>query len=172
MHIQDTVSRLLILIILFFAIGLFVIGLFAPLMTLKKGFFYIYLSGQPVSIVYGLWQFLLEENYILFFLIFGFTVVFPLFKFYMLFKICLPGNQRYEKSRRIIRQLSHISKWSMLDVFVVAILIVAVKIRSIAKVEVHYGLYFFTISILITMVLTYLVANPGKRHSKTAASTD
>lgn len=169
---QDSLSRFFFLIVLLLAIGLFLVGLFAPLMTLKKGLFYIYFSGEPVSIVYGLWQFLLERHYILFLLVLGFTVIFPLFKFYILFKICLLRNQVSEKSKRIIRQLSHISKWSMLDVFIVAILIVAVKIRSIAKVEVHYGLYVFSLSILITMVLTYLVAYPRSSRSKAAAIND
>ena len=45
-------------------------------------------------------------------------------------------------------------KWSMLDVFVVAILVVAVKLGAIAHVEMRYGLYAFAGSVLITMFIT------------------
>jgi len=154
--------RYLVLFVLLVAFVMYGVGIFAPLMTVKKGIFFIYVSGQPVSIIFGLWQFLLEGEYILFLLIAVFTIVFPVFKFYILFTLCRRKHRNSEKYRQLISKLSHISKWSMLDVFVVAVIIVAVKIKSIAKVEVHYGLYIFSISILITMALTYLISKPKK----------
>jgi paraquat-inducible protein A len=45
-------------------------------------------------------------------------------------------------------------KWSMLDVFVVAVLVVAVKLGAIADVDMRYGLYAFAASVLLTMYIT------------------
>ena len=42
----------------------------------------------------------------------------------------------------------------MLDVFVVAVLVVAVKLGAIADVEMRYGLYAFATSVLLTMFIT------------------
>ena len=42
----------------------------------------------------------------------------------------------------------------MLDVFVVAILIVAVKLGYIFDVQVHIGLYAFSVAVLLTMYIT------------------
>ena len=160
MHAVTSVKRpYLILLLLLCTLVLYFVGIFAPLMTVKKGFFFIYVSGKPVSIVSGLWQFLVEGNYILFVLIFVFTLSFPLFKFYILFKLCIYSNKNMYKTQALARRLAHVGKWSMLDVFVVAVLIVAVKIRSIAKVEVHYGLYVFATAILLSMLLTYVLAH-------------
>lgn len=46
----------------------------------------------------------------------------------------------------------------MLDVFVVAVLIVAVKLGAIADVEKHIGLYFYAASAVLIMYLTNKVA--------------
>lgn len=45
-------------------------------------------------------------------------------------------------------------RWAMLDVFVVAILIVTVKLGAIASVEVHPGLYVFGAAVLLIMIIT------------------
>jgi paraquat-inducible protein A len=41
----------------------------------------------------------------------------------------------------------------------VAVLVVAVKLGAIASVEMHYGLYAFAGSVLLTMYVTGRVAN-------------
>ena len=50
-------------------------------------------------------------------------------------------------------------RWSMLDVLVVAVLIVAVKLGPIASIEVHYGLYVFGIAVLLIMYITNRVVS-------------
>ncbi len=42
----------------------------------------------------------------------------------------------------------------MLDVFVVAILLVTVKLGYIASVELHFGIYAFATAILLTIFIT------------------
>lgn len=45
-------------------------------------------------------------------------------------------------------------RWAMLDVLVVAILIVAVKLGTIASLKIHYGLYVFGTAVLLIMLIT------------------
>jgi paraquat-inducible protein A len=45
------------------------------------------------------------------------------------------------------------SKWSMLDVFVVALLVVSVKLGSLAQAHVELGIYAFAASVVLTMLL-------------------
>ena len=42
----------------------------------------------------------------------------------------------------------------MLDVFVVAVLVAAVKLGAVADVEMRFGLYAFAASVLLTMFIT------------------
>ena len=46
----------------------------------------------------------------------------------------------------------------MLDVFVVAILVVTVKLGAIASITVHFGIYLFTLAVLASMLLTHKIA--------------
>ncbi len=165
-------KRLLVFFILLLALGLYIFGVFAPLMTVKKAILFIPISGKSASIADGLWQFLLDGSYVLFLIIFVFTIIFPLFKFYVLFSLCRSNKKDRAKTQHTLQRLASISKWSMLDVFVVAILIVAVKIRSLLKVEVHYGLYVFSISIIMTMLLTYFLAHPKKTANNHAENSE
>ncbi|MBL6999233.1 MAG: paraquat-inducible protein A, partial [Gammaproteobacteria bacterium] len=52
----------------------------------------------------------------------------------------------------------------MLDVMVVAILIVTVKLGTIASVEIHYGLYLFAAAVLLIMFITQRVVTLINRH--------
>jgi paraquat-inducible protein A len=62
----------------------------------------------------------------------------------------------------------------MLDVFVVATLVVSVKLGSLAQVEVHYGLYAFAASVLLTMAANQWVlalARSPRTADRSAAET-
>jgi paraquat-inducible protein A len=59
--------------------------------------------------------------------------------------------------------LSHYGKWSMLDVFVVALLLVIVKLGVLATVEVHYGIYMYAAAGLLIMLCTTIINNIAKQ---------
>jgi paraquat-inducible protein A len=42
----------------------------------------------------------------------------------------------------------------MLDVFVVAVLIVTVKLGALADIEIEPGMYFFTAAVVLLMLIT------------------
>jgi len=59
-------------------------------------------------------------------------------------------------------------KWSMLDVFVVAVLVVSVKLGAIASVEMRYGLYAFAAAVILTMYVTARVVSLVNRSGNEA----
>jgi paraquat-inducible protein A len=85
-----------------------------------------------------------------------FSIVFPVAKLAALSVIWfvrLPQQQR----ARLLHRLELLGKWSMLDVFVVAILIVLVKLGPLAKVEPRAGVYVFAAAIACSMLTTMYV---------------
>ena len=126
------------------------IGLVAPIITLEK----FLLIENTFSVFSGVIQLLKEGQWFLFFVITCFSILLPVLKLAVLY--LLVGN-RLSGTKRLHRYLHwmHLyGKWSMLDVFVVAILVVAVKLGAIANVEMRYGLYAFAASVLVTMFVT------------------
>jgi paraquat-inducible protein A len=63
-----------------------------------------------------------------------------------------------------VHWLGVLGKWSMLDVFVVAITIVITKISSFAKAEARLGLYFFGASIMLAMLATGWIERIMKKN--------
>jgi len=145
-------DKILINLLLILAAVVFAIGIWAPILTLKKLIF----MSNTFSVISGISQLLDDRQYGLFVLIAGFTLLLPVVKMVVLFA-ALNGRHNLESRRRYVDWLSVLGKWSMLDVFVVAVLIASVKLGSIAKIEVHYGLYVFAAAVLMMMVSTHLI---------------
>jgi len=148
----DKFNKSLINVMLILATVVFAIGVWAPILTLKKLIF----VKSTFSVLSGIVQLFSEGQYGLFVLITGFTLLLPAVKMIVLFT-ALNGKRELEWQRRYVGWLSLLGKWSMLDVFVVAILIASVKLGSIASIEIHYGLYLFAASVLMMMVSTHLI---------------
>ncbi len=81
-------------------------------------------------------------------------MVLPIIKLGVLFRLLGSRASSSETLHRYLRLMHQYGKWSMLDVFVVALLVVAVKLGAVASVETHYGLYAFGAAVLLTMVIT------------------
>jgi paraquat-inducible protein A len=130
---------------------LLAIGVFSPLMTLNK----FYLFENQVSLFSALADLTGQGEWLLFLVIFVFSIIFPMIKILFLFLVLNTGVKGKPGYRRFMHVLASIGKWSMLDVFVVALLLVSVKLGVLANVHIHYGVYVFGISVLLTMLLTH-----------------
>jgi paraquat-inducible protein A len=126
------------------------VGVFAPVMTFKKLIFYT----NTFSIYSGLVTLFREAEYILFLIIFVFTILFPLAKIILLFLIHYRQSWSQESRNKILHTLSLISKWSMLDVFIVAMLVVIVRLGITGKVEVEWGIYVFAAAVILSTLAT------------------
>lgn len=151
------VRRLRLLVWLAYA--LLATGLVAPVITLEK---FVFIENT-FSVVTGIYQLLREGRWFLFVIIGGFSVLLPVLKLYVLQRLLGRHCHNAARLRHYLHWMHLYGKWSMLDVFIVAVLVVAVKLGAIAQVEMRYGLYAFAASVLLTMYVTARVVVLAER---------
>ena len=78
----------------------------------------------------------------------------PLLKLWVLFRLTASNPIPAPRLERILGLMHTYGRWAMLDVMVVAILVVTVKLGTIASLQIHYGLYVFGAAVLLMMILT------------------
>jgi len=139
---------------LLLATVLFIAGCFSPLFTLSKFFIF----NNTVSLFSAMQSLWLEHYYALFLLLMSFSVALPLIKLCLLFYLNHTSRISQGKHKKLIAVLELIGKWSMLDVFVVAVILVAVKLGPMANVAVHYGVYLFSAAVLLMMLLSRFIS--------------
>ena len=136
---------------------LLLIGLSLPLLYTQKVFWkstYSVWDG-----VVSLWE---QGEHELALVIFFFSIAFPIFKLAALLVIWfVPLAERHRAS--LLHWLGLLGKWSMLDVFIVAILIVLVKLGPLVKVEPRIGVYVFAAAIACSMLSAMLVDRLARR---------
>ena len=137
------------------------IGLVAPIITLSK----FVLIQNTFSVLSGVLELAREGQVFLFLVITGFSVVLPILKLWVLYRLVSKNAVPKEKVKKQLHWMHEYGKWSMLDVFVVAVLVVAVKLEAIADVEMRFGLYAFAASALLTMYITSRIVGLTN-HSK------
>lgn len=126
-----------------------VLGLFAPMLTIEK----FIVVENTFSVVSGIIELLEEGQWLLFVLLAAFSIGLPLLKLFVLYRLVASTATAAHYQRHLARMHDY-GKWSMLDVFVVAVLVVALKLGYIFDVQVHIGLYAFAVAILLTMYIT------------------
>ena len=124
-------------------------GLFLPVITLEELVFWKHTFSVLTGIV-SLWT---EGYYILGLVVLLFSVIFPILKLVMLFSLWF-RNLTAQQRQSYVHWLAIMGKWSMLDVFVVAITIVVAKISNFANAQARMGIYFFGISIVLAILAT------------------
>lgn len=136
------------------SLGLLAYGLQAPILTLEKFYFF----SNTVSLLSALQQLAQQAEWGLFVLVGVFSVVFPIAKSVALLLVWNFDPSHGERHKRHLRWLAIYGKWSMLDVFVVALLVVSVKLGSLAQAHVEVGVYAFAASVILTMLLSAWIA--------------
>ena len=133
-------------------------GLVLPTVTLRELIFW----KHTFSILSGIQNLYLEKYYFLAIVIFIFSIVFPLGKLATLAIIWYKRISE-EKRHQYIHWLGVLGKWSMLDVFVVAVTIVLTKASGLIEAEPHIGIYIFALAILFSMIATMRIDALNKR---------
>ncbi len=155
---------------------LLITGMVSPIITLEKLIF----IENTFSVVSGVIQLFGEGQYFLFLVISIFSIGLPLIKLVILYLLLSAATARRHRFDRLLELMHDYGKWSMLDVFVVAILVVAVKLGALADVQMRYGLYAFAAGVLLTMYVTARVVGlsdlvlqqtPGEEVEDAASSS-
>lgn len=151
--------------ILLFAIGSLIsliYGLINPILmvTIHKEVEYlgdVILSFESKGILGSIYKLFESNEYAVGGAILLFSVIIPLSKILVLIFTLLFRDFKFANS--LINFFKHLGKWSMLDVFVVAILLVYLTSNSgeISHAEIQIGLYYFLIYVILSMITTIKV---------------
>ena len=133
-------------------------GLSMPVMKVEKAYFwekdYTLITGAQ-----GLWE---KGEYFLASILLAFSGVVPVIKLLLLGALLiLPMRPRARA--RLVDIVDAVGRWSMLDVFVVALFIVLAKSTFIATAEPATGLYLFCAAIVLSMLLSLEMRRLSKR---------
>ncbi|MFN0006261.1 MAG: paraquat-inducible protein A [Planctomycetota bacterium] len=139
---------------------LLALGLCLPLMHVEKMLFW----ENSYSVVTGVFGLAQDGQYVLATVVFFWSVVFPIAKLALLYWLWF-GRAGANQRASVLAWLDKLGKWSMLDVYIVAVLIVAVKLGPLAEVTVEPGLYVFGAAVLLSMIVGARIARLA-RHAR------
>ncbi len=157
-------------------------GWFMPVMTVRT----LFVFYDEVSIVEGALRMIESGDYLLVAIILTFTIAFPVCKLGLAFLVWrrldfhapadsapseskrgeMTGDEQEKgKLKRALRWVELFSKWSMLDVFVVALVVVIVKISLVSDVTIHTGLYVFCAAVMLSMFAVWRISYLAHRSA-------
>jgi paraquat-inducible protein A len=142
---------------------LFMVAWFMPIMTISKFWFW-----KDTASIWDTVALLWKEDEIFIFLIVGvFSMLFPAVKLLVAGWVWARVDAGSAAGARSVGLLEILGKWSMVDVFVVALVVVAVKVSLVTNVTVHSGIYMFTGAALFSILLLVWIGR-RLRGSRTA----
>lgn len=147
-----------------------------PVMTVRT----LLVFYDEVSIIEGALRLIESGDYLLVAIILTFTIVFPVCKLGLAFLVwrrldfqAPTDGARAESGQdeglqqgelgRALRWVELFSKWSMLDVFVVALVVVIVKMSLVSDVTIHAGLYVFCVAVMLSMFAVWRITHLAHR---------
>jgi uncharacterized paraquat-inducible protein A len=137
------------------SIVFFVLGLSCPILSTKQQVLGIVLEYEEIKLFDSVRLFYKEKDYFLASVIFVFTFIFPVIKYIDLIVKSLSINLIHKKLSVILQQLD---KWSMLDVFLVALLLLNFKMDSnIIVMKLKTGTTFIALSVILRMISIYFI---------------
>ncbi len=161
-------KRFLLLSLISLSIIALITGWFAPILEITA-YQDIPLLGNTIfqyeskSIVTTLMKMFENQQYGIAGIILLFTVITPIIKTLLLLTISF--QEKLHLSSKRIGFLSNIGKWSMLDVFVVAIVVTYFSMKASGQTDANLqiGVYYFSIYVILSMICTYIVSFKPKQ---------
>jgi len=144
--------RMTSLVLTILAAGLYAAGLVLPMATITTKFLPFVDKTESYNLLQTIRNLFRDHDYVLGVIIVLFTLVFPVTKFFSLF-MGLWGRWRSDNSR-VYRWMKATGRWSFLDVFVVAILVVMLRVETMAGefgMKPDPGIYCFGASVLLAI---------------------
>jgi len=151
-----------IVLMLLASMGLFIAGIFLPFTSVTK----LWLFESQVSVYRGLIVLWHAGEIFLFLILFVFTICFPFVKINSMLTLWLYPRLDGEHAQRMYHFVSDLGKWSMLDVFVMAILVLTVKSSGIASIQVGSGFFLFFASVMLTQLASLWTGKLVSRFGK------
>ena len=157
--------RLILLSIVLAGVAAFIPGILLPMMTVQK----LVLVKNTFTVLSGIGALLADKTFGLGLLLLGFSVIFPLGKYavmaaYLYYYPPIPAALAHWQ-----HWLGKIGKFSMLDVFVVAQMLMILKLGWLVEVQIHSGIYWFSAAVLFSLVAGIAIEYDLKARLATSA---
>jgi paraquat-inducible protein A len=128
-----------------------------PLMHVEEWLFW----DREYSIVSGTWELFAAGEVFLSLAVLVFVIVLPFVSFVTLMVLSIvpftPPGRRLDSRHHLLDLLRAINKWSMFDVFALAVLVVITKIGGLASVEPRLGLWLFVSGALVSIYVSWKI---------------
>ena len=122
-----------------------------PIMTVK-----MLGDGEPNTILSGCQHLIHAGMWSLAFLIFFASVLVPILKIvglsYLVWSVHRRSTWRPRERTKLYRVVEAVGRWSMIDVFVIAVLVALVQLQALASIEPGAGATFFAAVVVLTMM--------------------
>ncbi len=110
----------------------------------------------PSTIMEGIEHFIQEGTYFIGFLIFFASILVPVSKLIGITLILISIQRNWKTSLRqkaiMLRVIRFIGRWSMLDIFVIAIMVALVNLGALTTIEAAPAATFFAMVVILTML--------------------
>jgi paraquat-inducible protein A len=132
-------------VILLASFAALVAGLLLPAITIRSMFI-----GRDFSLLDSVVAFGEQGDWFLFIVTFVFTIVFPLFKTVTGLALWFVIDATGSFARPVLGWLAALSKWSMLDVFIIALIVLVADGRLLSSADIRIGAVAFSAAVLVS----------------------
>lgn len=122
-----------------------ILGLVLPAITIRSMFL-----STDFSLLESVWKFLESGDWFLFVITFVFSVVFPIVKILTGLALWYFLDATGAYARPVIGWLATLSKWSMLDVFIIALIVLVADGRLLSSADIQIGAIVFSVAVLVS----------------------
>ncbi|KLN59235.1 hypothetical protein WH96_18610 [Kiloniella spongiae] len=140
-------------VLLLVALGTLFAGLTIPILRVEKFF----LFEDLISISGAIGQLADSGEYLIAVIILLFSVIFPTLKILVANYIWRARSVDHKSVRRAVKLIDLLGKWSMLDVFIVGMIVISAKSSGMANATSQPGMYYFGASVICSMVAVILL---------------
>ena len=147
---------------LFAAAGLLCAGLFIPAISVT----YLYVFEDAFSLFDGVIGYFAAGRasaYLIGAICMLFTMIFPTAKILFGLALFYLIDPESKSARTALVGFSQLAKWSMLDVFIVAIMVVAVDRRLFSAADFSFGIVLFAGAIVLSNLVLHRMARLARR---------
>lgn len=160
---------------IFISIIALIAGWFSPILEITA-YQEVPLLGNTIfqyeskSIISALYKIFEKQQYAIAIVILLFTIVTPVIKSIIL--LLINYKSQLKLSDKSTYFLGMIGKWSMLDVFVVAIIVTYFSMKTAGQTDANLqiGVYYFCIYVILSMVCTFIVTYKGSSKDPVEAA--
>ena len=143
--------KLLIRALVITSLALLLAGSVTPLLSTERFYFF----SNTFSLASGLRQLVASEQALLALVIGLFSICIPVIKACVIWLATADALPR----RRLLATADRFGKWSMLEVFIAALVIVALKLGPVVDATLHYGAYLLAGSVLASGIASQLLVH-------------